>query len=115
MRAIIGARWFPYVLIGLGIFVTSVFGYGYLKGYNKAETVYLEQMNEALARQMKQLLAQKEREIKLALRSAQRKNDVAKEIANVPQPAVSCDLPPACLRWFDDVLRASAPDRPRPD
>jgi len=115
LRAIAGARWFPYALIGVVTFALSVFGYGYLKGYDKAETVYLEQMNKALEQQMKRLLAQKELEIKLALRSAQRKYNVAKEIASVPQPAVSCDMPPACVQWFDAILRASSSDRPSPD
>lgn len=115
LRGIFAARWFPYALIGLVTFVGIVFGYGYLKGYNKAETVYLTQLNEALERQMKVLVAQKQREIRLALLAEEKKHNVGKRVAAVPQPAISCELPPACVQWFDAVLHASTAHRRSPD
>lgn len=115
LRTIAGARWFPYVLIGVASIALTVFGWGYMKGYDKAETVYLEQMNKALEQQMKQLLAQKQLEIRLALRSEARKHDVARKAAVIKKPSVSCDLPPACVQWYDNILRATATDRPSPD
>lgn len=111
IKAVIGARWFPYVLIGMGVLVTAVYGWGYLKGYNKAETVYLAEMNEALTRQMKTLLARKERELQIALETERERNAVTRRVQEVARPAGnSCELAPECVRWFDDVLRSARPD-----
>lgn len=94
-------------MIGTVAVAGAVFGYGYMKGYNKAETVYLEEMNQALARQLKEILKQKDFEIKLALAGEREKNAITNRVNSVHTPAVSCDLPPACLQWYDDILRAT--------
>ena len=115
LTSLIGARWFPFAAIGLMASVGIVFGWGYMKGYGSAEETYFVEMNRALANQMKDLLTQKELEIKLVLRAEQRKHNVSKKIAAVPKPANSCDMSDECLRWYDDILRASSSDRPGTD
>lgn len=112
IKAIIGARWFPYVLIGIVTAAGVTFGYGYMKGYNNAEAVYLTQMNKALERQLKEVLKQKDYELRLALQGERKKHAIQAKVDKVVRPSNSCELTPECLRWYDDVLSASSTDRP---
>jgi len=110
-----GARWLPYVAIGVVAWTGVVSGYAYFKGYSSAEETYFVEMNKALANQLASLLTQKELEIKLVLRAERRKHNVSKQIAAVKKPAAACDMSDECLQWYDDILRASSSDRPGTD
>ena len=112
IKTLIGARWFPYVLVGLMATAGVIFGYGYMKGYNEAEETYLARINEALERQLKEVLKQKDYEMKLALAGERKKNEISSKVHRVNRPTNSCELTPECLRWYDDVLSASTADRP---
>ena len=71
----------------------------------------LTEMNAALTRQMKMLLARKERELQIALETERERNAVTRRVQEVARPAGnSCELAPECVRWFDDVLRSARPD-----
>lgn len=115
LRALTSARWFPYVLIGSVAIAGAVFGWGYMKGYNKAEATYLQEMNRALEAQMKRILKQKRRELHLAVEAEAKKHEISRRVQEVKSPTVSCDLPAPCLQWYDDILRAAAPNRPESD
>jgi hypothetical protein len=115
VRGLIGARWFPYVAIGLVVGVGAIFAYGYMQGYSSAEEKWSYDLNQALERQMHEMLEQKELEIKLALRAEAQKHDLARRIANVARPDGRCDMSDECLQWFDNILRATTTDRPKPD
>ena len=115
LRAFIGAPWLPYAVIGAAVWTAGVSGYAYFKGYSSAEETYFVEMNKALANQLKDLLSQKELEIKLALQAEQRKHNVSKKVAAVPKPTVGCELPVQCVQWYDNILRASATSRPSTD
>jgi hypothetical protein len=110
LKGLIGARWFPYVLIGSAAAVTAVFGYGYMKGYNKAEVSYQKSMNEALKSQYARMLTQSETERKLALKAQRLTHEIQKNVGLIPTPTDGCDLSPNSLQWYDDILRAASPD-----
>jgi hypothetical protein len=107
LKAVLGARWFPYVLIGSVTAVTAVFGYGYMKGYNSAEVSYQEAMNEALKSQYARMLTQSETERKLALKAQRRKYEIRSNVNSVSTPSTDCTLPYECVQWYDDILRAA--------
>lgn len=79
-------------------------------GFDEAKTEYLVKMNEALEKQYKKLQKQKSEEIQLALRNEREAREIHARINQVPRPSGGCNLPPACLRWYDDVLQAARPD-----
>ena len=111
MRALLGARWFPYVLIGAVTAVTAAFGWGFMKGYHKAELVYIEATNDALADQLERLTVEKDRELEAALHLERELNVLKNLVKRVPKPvASSCELAPECLQWYDNVLRTSRTD-----
>lgn len=110
LKGVLGARWFPYVLIGAATIATGVFGWGYMKGYSRAESTYQQEMNKALERQLKRVMSQKGREIALALKGAEEKNEVVYRVREVVRPSTSCELPPKCVQWYDDILRATTSD-----
>lgn len=105
LRAVIGARWFPYVLIGSIGVVASVFGWGYLKGYNSAEQTYQQAMNKALADQLERLTTIYTRDLATATKKQERVTNVKWRIKDVFRP--NCELSPECLRAFNDGVRAT--------
>lgn len=107
VKGIVGARWFPYIAVGVIATVGIVFGWGYSKGYNKAEDVYLKQMNKALAEQFKRLAAQKDLEQKLALEAMEAKYEMERAVREVERPDDECRLSPPCVHWLNDVMRAT--------
>ena len=111
----IGARWFPYVVIGAASIALTVFGWGYMKGYDKAEVKYQKSMARALKVQHAQMIAQSQLEKELALDALEKKYAIRKKITKVPKPTVSCDLPAPCLHWYDNILRAAASNGPGTD
>jgi hypothetical protein len=115
VRMAMGARWFPYALIGIPLLVSIVFGWGYFKGYGSASEKSAIALNKALAEQLVEVLAQKELELRLAVRAEAKKHAIAKKISQVPKPTASCELKPVCLQWYDNILRASTTDRREPD
>ena len=105
LRTLIGARWFPYVLIGAVSSALIVFGWGYMKGYNSAEKTYQEAMNEALSDQLKRLTTIHAKDMATASKKQERVNNVRIRIKDVARP--KCELSPECLRAFNDGVRAS--------
>lgn len=105
MRAVLGARWFPYAAIAVVVTLTGVFGYGYMKGYGSAEKTYQEAMNKALADQLERLTTIHAKDMATAARQQTRVNNVRLRIKDVERP--DCVLSPECLRAFNDGVRAS--------
>lgn len=110
LRTLIGARWFPYVLIGAASIALIVFGWGYMKGFDSAEDKYQKAMNKALKEQYEKMVAQADQERKIALDTQRRKYAIKDRVSQVPAPSSSCQLKPECLQWFDDILRAANAD-----
>lgn len=108
MKTLLGARWFPYVVIGSITAAGVVYGWGYLKGYGTAEQQYQQEMNRALQAQYDRLIQQAEVERKLALEQLEKKYAIQQKVSDVRPSRDSCDLPPDCLRWYDDILRAAS-------
>jgi len=102
------ARWFPYVAIGLVAIVGGAYGYGHIKGFNEAELGFQKKIEIALTAQQARLIKQKDNERRIALGSLEKKYTIRKKVSEVVRPDVSCDLPPECVQWFDDTLRASS-------
>lgn len=115
LRGIATARWFPYVAIGVVATAATVFGWGYSKGYNKAEDVYLTEMNKALAKQFARLAAQKDIEQKLALEAMEAKYEMERAVREVERPDDQCSLSAPCVHWLNDVLRATTAHIGEPD
>lgn len=110
-KGIIGARWFPYVLIGSLTAVGLAYGWGYLKGYDKAEDKMMLEMNKALESQMERLMTRYARQMKLAIDNAEKKHEIRKRVDNVKRPSISCELSPQCVQWYDDVMREARAGR----
>jgi len=105
LRAVLSARWFPYVVIGTVSAVLIVFGWGYMKGYNSAEKTYQEAMNKALANQLARLTELHAKDMAAAIKQQTRVNNVRMRIKDVERP--DCVLTPECLRAFNDGVRAT--------
>lgn len=105
VKGLIGARWFPYVAIGVVSSAGIVFGWGYMKGYSKAEITYQEAMNEALASQLKRLSTIHAQDMATAAQKMERINNVRDRIKDVLRP--DCTIPVECLRAFNDGVRAT--------
>lgn len=105
LRKIIGARWFPYVLIGAASIVLIAYGWGYMKGYGKAEVTYQKAMNDALENQLERLSSVFAKDMQTLSRTQERSNNVRWRIKEVYRP--SCELSPECLRAFNDGVRAT--------
>lgn len=103
---VIGARWFPYVLIGVVLTALTVFGWGYMKGYGTAETEYLAEMNRAMQAQYEQLEKKWQTQMNLAVREAERSQNVRRRISEIRIP-VTCVIPDACLHAFNDAVLAT--------
>ena len=103
-------RWVPFALIGIGLVAAAVFGAGYFEGYNKAEEQYQAEMNKALKDQYDKMLAQSERERKIAIKLQRGMYDIWKNVDAVQAPTSGCQLSPDGVQWYDDVLRASSSD-----
>lgn len=105
LRTIAGARWFPYVLIGAASIALTVFGWGYMKGYDKAEDLYLTQMNKALAAQLQRMTSIYKKDMATAASKRERVNNVQWRIKDVYRP--NCELSLECVRAFNDGVRAT--------
>jgi polyhydroxyalkanoate synthesis regulator protein len=77
----------------------SLWSYG--KGFAAAERKYLEAMNEALAEQAEQLRAQ----TAMAVAKERKKHEIHQRVQIIER--VSCDLPPECVQWTDNIMRAA--------
>ena len=106
LRTIASARWFPYVLIGAVSTVLTVFGWGFIKGYNKAENEYLIKMNRAMQAQYERLELEWKTRITLALREAERSNNVRRRMSEIRIP-INCVIPDHCVRAFNDAVLAA--------
>lgn len=115
IRGIAAARWFPYVLIGWASSVLGASGWAYMKGYDNAETQYQALMSSSLERQVRREREQSALELRLAIKNERERHAVQQRINAVRRPAVSCELPAECVRWYDNVLRAAEGDIERAD
>jgi hypothetical protein len=105
LRTILGAKWLPYVAIGVASTVLIVFGWGYLKGYNSAERTYQGLMNEALANQLARLSEVHQKDMATAVRKQSKVSNVKMRIKDVVR--TDCSLSTECLRAFNDGVRAT--------
>lgn len=115
IRGLIGARWFPYVLIGWASSVLAAAGWSYIKGYSAAEVSYQAELSSSLTRQIRREREQSALELRLAIRNEREKYAVQRRINEVQRPAVSCELPAQCVHWYDAVLQAAEGDIERAD
>lgn len=110
IRGVLGARWFPFVLIGWASSVLGAAGWSYIKGYDAAEVQYLARLTDSLASQIQRERALSALELRLAIRNEREKSKAQRRISEVPRPVVGCDLPAECVRWYDDILQAAQGD-----
>ena len=107
IRALIGARWFPYALIGIPVVVAVVFGWGYMKGSHSAEMAAQERLNKALALQAEELKQAHSRQI-AALQAKNRRERDAQRIDDIPRPDIElCDAGGEWLHAVQDAVRVS--------
>ena len=108
IRTLIAARWFPYALIGIPVVVAVVFGWGYLKGYDKAETAMLEKMNEALSDQLATMQKIHRSDLVALQRATLKKSEVSQRVDDIQRPAgPAVALGPDWLRAYNDGVRAA--------
>ena len=107
IRTLIGARWFPYALIGIPVVVAVVFGWGYMKGSHSAEMAAQERLNKALALQAEELKQAHSRQI-AALQAKNRRERDAQRIDEIPRPDIElCDAGGEWLHAVQDAVRVS--------
>jgi len=102
------ARWFPYAAIGAVIFVSGVFGFGYMRGYNSAEDKLQKAQKEALEKQMDKLSKLHKIDLKLALNLQEKINDIKKNMES--GASLPSDIPIECVRIFNDGVQAAGVD-----
>lgn len=107
IRTLIGARWFPYALVGIPVVVGVVFGWGYMKGSHSAEMAAQERLNKALALQAEELKQAHSRQI-AALQAKNRRERDAQRIDEIPRPDIAlCDAGDEWLHAVQDAVRVS--------
>lgn len=107
IRSLIGARWFPFALLGIPAVVGVVFGWGYLKGSHNAEMAAQERLNKALAIQAEMLKQAHSRQI-AALEAKSRREREARRIDDIPRPDIElCDAGGEWLHAVQDAVRMS--------
>lgn len=112
IKMMIGARWFPYALIGGVSTVLIVYGWGYIKGSHAAELRMTEQMNKALASQLKLERETARKDLLAVTISMNRVGEIKRRVEDIERPiTVPCpDLGADWLRAFNDGLRAANTD-----
>lgn len=108
IKSLIGARWFPYALIGIPAVVAALFGWGYLKGYNTAEASVQARIDSALLRQREEMIALQAKDLATVVRAEIHKSEVNRRVDEIQRPTVSTgDLGPDWLRAYTDGVRAA--------
>lgn len=108
------APWLPYAAVGALAVGGALYGWGYLAGMHGAEERHLKDKAKAIEAALIEQRKESDRRLQIAVANERAKHEVHRRINTVEAPAVSCDLPPDCLRWHDDILRA-ANNTPEPD
>jgi len=92
--AIIGttlkARWFPYVAIATVVVITTVSGYSYMKGYQKAELKGKEKEIEALNAQREELERIHRQDLDVIARGYARRDSIEDEISELNPIGLDC-------------------------
>ena len=117
LRVVMGARWFPYVLIGTVSAVSIAFGWGYLKGSHTAEERMQKEMNKALASQLETMQQAHRSDLVALSHRFTREQEVMRSVRNITRPSsVECErIGAEWVRAYDDAVLAAHTDTPRTD
>lgn len=109
LKTMIGAKWFPYVAIGVVLSALTAYGYGYIKGGHAMEVKMTERMNQALALQLKQERETARKDLVAVTNSINRVQEVRRRVADIERPTnLPCpDLGADWVRAFNDGVRAA--------
>lgn len=106
----LGVKGSLFALLGLGLTVGGVYGWGYFSGYQSYKDKAQSLREAILQKQREEDHETHRREIKLALTKQRADYERQAKIRAIKRPDGSCELSDDSLRWIDDILGAATTD-----